>query len=313
MRDALMQANAATDQSASTTETAATGQEASLDPTAVHPSAKEGPIPFQVHKTALDNARVKEREAVQAEFDQQYGWAKHVPRETIEHWSGIAKTMASDPARFLDTYFAEAANDPRFSASVRSWAARTLGARAPQSPQQAQMPQPDVQIVDQAGNVTGMTYSDKQLALRDNWTKQQLLAEVQKEYGPLKAEREQEKSQRAAAEYHRQVEAKVDDLLGDVSAVLDIRDDMPAEQKKVLFDAVDALMANDPRLSVHKAAMQVRQSHVLPTLKASATRDALDTMKQKAAGNTAGSGGSATPLTRPKTAKELAAYMRSLG
>jgi len=311
MRDALMQAHAATDPSATPTETAATGQAAPTDPTAVHPSAKEGPIPFQVHKTALDNARVKEREAVQAEFDQQYGWAKNVPRETIEHWSGIAKTMASDPARFLETYFAEAANDPRFSASVRSWAARTLGARSPQSPQQAPMPEPDVQIVDAQGNVTGATYSAQQLAKRDAWTKQQLLAEVQKEYGPLKAEREQEKTQRAAAEYHRQVEAKVDDLISDAAAILDMPDDMPPEQKKVLFDAVDALVAQG--VSVHKAARQVHQTHVKPNVEAKATRSALDTMKQKAAGNTAGSGGSATPLTRPKTAKELAAYMRSLG
>ena len=311
MHDALIQANAATDQLAASTDPAATAQ-APTDPTAVHPSAKEGPIPFTVHKTALDNARAKEREAATAEFDAQYGWAKSVPRETIQHWSGIAQKMATDPAGFLETYFAEAANHPQYRESVRSWAARTLAARAPQSqPAQQPMPQPDVQIVDQAGNVTGATYSAQQLALRDAWTKQQLLAEVKKEYGGLKAEREQEKAQRAAVEYQQKVEARVDDLIGDAAAILDMPDDMPDEQKKVLFDAVDALVAKG--MSVHKAARQVHQTHVKPTVDAKATRNALDTMKQKAAGNTAGSGGSATPLTRPKNADELAAYMRRLG
>jgi hypothetical protein len=174
------------------------------------------------------------------------------------------------------------------------------------------MPPPDLEVTDGQGNVVSRTYSDKQLEKRDAWNRQQILAEFNKELLPIKQEREQAQQAAKAAETQKQIEARADDLISDISEVLEISADTPKEQRDSLFKAVNELMAGNPQLSVHKAAMQVRKSHIVPKQKESATRDALDTIHKKAAGNTAGHSGSATPLKRPQNADELAAYMRAL-
>ena len=49
---------------------------------------------FDAHKTALENARVKERERVTQELEQQYGWAKTLDRAVVEQGADLGKPIA---------------------------------------------------------------------------------------------------------------------------------------------------------------------------------------------------------------------------
>jgi hypothetical protein len=297
-RDAAQQ----TSEPSTPPEAATTAPVEGTDPqSATPPSTQPGPIPFAAHKTALDNARLKATQEAQATFDRDFGWAKAVPRETLQEWSGIASLMASDPPAFLDRYFADAASHPQFGAQVRSWAARTLATRAHSGPAES-MPGPDVQIVDAAGQVTGQTYSAEQLAKRDAWRDQQLLSKVQQEFGPLKTERDQEKAQAQAAETHRRIEAAADDVMADVFDVLDISDDTTKAQKDDLLLKVHELMAQQPTLTVHKAALQVRKAHIVPAQDGKAQAKLLESLKTKAAAQSVNPAGAVvTATTRPKS------------
>lgn len=284
---------------------AATAQPTTTDPAGDHPSATQGPIPFTVHKTALENARTKEREAATAEFDRDYGWAKTVPQDTIVKWGEIANEMALNPPQFIEKYFADAVQSPQWGAQMKSWAARTLGARAPQAQAQAPVePQPDRQIIDEHGQVIGMAFSDGGKA-HTEWLRSQMKAEFDQKVQPFVQEREQRVKAEQSAAKEREVNATVDRQVKQIDRILGGRKD--------LYPQVSALMAKDGTLDIVDAALEIKAQFIEPQLEASATRNALDTIHKKAAGNTAGNSGSATPLKLPPNAtqEQLAAFMRA--
>jgi hypothetical protein len=90
------------------------------------------------------------------------------------------------------------------------------------------------------------------------------------------------------------------------------RIDKILDGRKDLYAQVNALMAADDSLDALDAAFQVREQHIVPGQGAEAQRKALESIKQKAAGNTGGHAGAATPLVRPKSERELAEFMRGL-
>lgn len=276
-------------------ETAATGQAANPDLT----SATAGPVPFAAHKTALDNARTK---AV-AEYREKYGWAEQVPQAQLQEFSQLASRMSTDPVGFATAFMQELQAHPTYGPQLKSQAARMLGAR-----QANTEPQPDVQIVDANGQVTGVTYSASQLAKRDAWNKANLLAEVQKEFGPLKTDHDKRAAEAAAAETTRQANALADEIL--VDEVDGILEGAYSRKDEAILTEVNKLMAANPTWSVHKAANKVRKDFILPTLDKKAEARVVETFNKKAAGNTANGTAPATP-TRPRNAKELAAWMEA--
>lgn len=312
-QDAFARLDAAQSPTAAPEGPATTAQPAP-DPNATpDPSATQGPIPFAVHKTALDNARTKAaNEAIQS-YRQQYGWAEQIPQKTLQDFSHIANRMSQNPAAFLENYFQEAANHPQHGPAVRSWAARVLGSRS----SQAQTPDltPDVQIVGPDGQVSGSTFS----AERVQAIVQHAVADaIGKHVTPLQqaeSQRQQQARQQAAQQQQQQIaqqlDAAVDTTIADLAELLDLTKDTPKETSDALYAEINALLAQDPNLTPHRAAMQVRKTRIVPGLQSKATQNALDIIHQKAAGNTAGSGGSAAPITRPKNEKELAAFMRA--
>lgn len=306
-QEAFEQVAAAEESPAATIEeTAATGQVAETDPaSATHPSAKpQGPIPFEVHKTALDNARAKEREAVAAEW-KPYEWAKSIPRESLDHMSNIAQRMTSDPIGFLEEFEKELTSHPTYGPQLRSRAGRMLASARGASPETE--PSPDVDITDATGNVTGQTYSAKQLAARDAWLKRQLLTEIDQQYGltTMKAEREQSvKAQEKAAALERDRNATVDAQAREILDLLDGDETHTADVLKT--------MTEHPDWSPRKCALHVRDTAIVAKrLQPKAQQAALDAIKQKAAGNTVTGTGTGTPPKRPTTAKELAAWMEA--
>lgn len=252
-------------------------------PGAITPGPKQGPIPFEVHKTALDNARTKATAEAQATFDREYGWAKSIPPQTIQQWSGIATLMASDPPAFLEKYFAEAATHPTFGPQVKSWAAKTLSRRtgAP-----AQDLSPDVVVQDGEGREVARTFSAERVQAIVAHTVQDLLG---KEVTPLKQDLEQRKAREQQqvmearqADAAKRLEASTDAVLADISELLDITDATPPEARDALYGELNALLDADEKLSPHKAAMQLRKTRIVPTLAGKAQQQVLDDLTNKA-------------------------------
>lgn len=280
---------------------AATAQAETAKPEGeLSPSAKEGPIPFAVHKTALDNARTKERTAVEAEW-QPYAWAKSVPRESLEHMSNIAQRMTADPLGFLESYEKELLDHPTYGPQLRSRAGRTLAGARSQAPDAE--PDADVQITDAQGNVTGLTYSAKQLAQRDAWRERQLLAKVEQTYGPIKQAHDRSAQlAQAQAKADADMTARVDANAKHILALVDGNEQHAA--------AVVKTMAEHREWTPVECALHVRDTVIVgPRLSLQAQKDALDTINKKAAGNTVAGTGAGATAKRPQTREELRTFL----
>jgi hypothetical protein len=288
--------SAEADQIAPVTSEVSTDPAATVQADATIPVSEKtkGPIPFDVHDTALKNARAKEREAVLAEW-QPYAWAKSVPRESLDRMSSIAQQMTADPAGFLDTYFAELEAHPQHGPIVRSWAAKTLASRRGQ---QASM-DPDVQIVDPQGNVTGATYS----ADRVKAIVQQAVADaIGKEVGPIKQDFETRTKQEQAAKLEQARNQKVDAMFSDITEVV-------GTDEKAL-QQVHALMAQHPDWSHEKAAWHYHKTVVLPGLSKTERSKVLADIAQKPAASTVSPSSGSTANPRPDSEKDWAELFR---
>lgn len=278
---------------AAKTETAAIVPPAETKPDgAINPSEPKGPIPFEVHKTALDNARTK---AV-ADFRQTAG---------IDDAVRMSQRINTDAPGFWRDYTTELLAHPTHGPAVRSDLARMFGGLRNPSQAPAVDLSPDVQITDAEGKVVGATFSADRVSAIVAKAVQDAIA---KEVAPLKQESAKARAEREAADFSTKAAAHADSTLVDVLDILEISDATSADAKKLLA-AVNALMAQDARLPPEKAARQVFKTHVRPTLEGKAQQATLDKLQQKAAGNTASSGGAGTPPKRPTNPKELAKWM----
>jgi hypothetical protein len=258
-----------------------------------------GQPPQEKWPQILENARTKAAQEATAKFEQDYGWAKTIDRNTLGAWTQTAQRMSTDPIGFLSDFMQELQTHPTYGPQLRSQAGRMLatGNRDPE-------PQPDVQIVNEQGQVTGLTYSATALAERDAWNRRQITAAFQQELQPLKADRESAIAAQQAEETSRYVNGVADSIVTRIDRILD--------GDKALYEHVDALMAADPSLDAIDAALEVRSTHLAPLAEQRAVEKAQLINKQKAAGTTAnGRGVSATPK-RPTNRSELAAYLASL-
>ncbi len=144
-------------------------------------------MPLDVHTRSLENARMKERQAVEQEYQQRYAaFAPLMP---------YAQQFANDRAGFLATVINEALEDPQLAPQIRSLAGRALGgARAGNGSDPAAVPAPDFQ--DGQGN---QFYSARAQQARDEWlinkVKADILGEVQPQLAQVEsvAQREQQR------------------------------------------------------------------------------------------------------------------------
>lgn len=298
---ALTQAAAHADPDPATSpETGAIGQAAVLDPaSATHPSTEtQGPIPFTVHKTALDNARLKARDEAIAEWRQQHGWAETVDRTATEQAARLGELFRSDRAGFVRQILTEAATDPTLAPVVRSEAARILGHRQAQPVDLS----PDIPVVDEHGNVVSHTLSDGRIQARIDAAVAKALGTFGEKVDPLLRERETRQQQEQQAEATRQFEAGVQDLYTEACDVLPHFKEHEVEIAK----AMEAI-PGDPAKAMRQAWKQV----VGPLLSAKAKADVLDSFNKKVAAQTVdGSGKAASTPSRPRNERELAAFMR---
>ncbi len=279
------------------TEAPAQGAAATIVPPDASRPAQTEP-PKETWPQILANARTKAAADAEAKFNEQYGWARAIPQQTIQEWSQIARRMAADPIGFLNEYVAELQRHPVHSQQLRSEAGRILSGHANGEPQ------PDVQLVNEQGQVTGMTYSADGLAKRDAWRDSQLLAKVNQEYGPLKAEREQQRQSAAVQEARAAIESKADVVMSELLEIVDGKTD--------LLPAIDHVMGAHPEWSAHKAALEVRKTKIVPLQQQSAQVAAAESFRKKAAAQTAdGRASASSPPKKLTGRKDIAEFLRS--
>jgi len=224
------------------TDPAAIAQTESTTPDGV--TTDPGPMPFQAHKTALENARVKERERVTQEFEQQYGWAKTADRAAIESAQQIGQMYANDRPGFIRQVMAEALADPNMAPMVRSEAARVLGQRAQAPTAPAVDLSPDIPVMDASGQVVAQTYSHERL--------QQVIAKAiedfaTRELSPIKQDYQ---SRQQAAETQR-VQQELQTATQDIYAeALDVLPNFKEHEQEIaaVFATLPASMAPDKAL-----------------------------------------------------------------
>lgn len=215
------------------------------------PTPKGPPIPLEVHRKSLENARVKGGEEAVAKYREKYGWAETIAQPDLQRWGETANRINQDPEQFADDYLTELENHPRYAASIRQKIADRAAAYRSQQ-QATQPPQPDVQIVDERGQVVGMTYSDKQLPQLLAQVKADAIKEVQQQLAPLN----QMRAQAEERERFATVNAKVDAQLAEASKwphFLEHQQAIGVEVQKgrSLEDAYNAVYVRDitPRLA----------------------------------------------------------------
>ncbi len=256
------------DPSAATTPQPATQTSAEAVPT---PDAPTGEPPKERWPDILKHAREKAAAEKQAEFDREFGWARSVPRETLQEWTGIANRMATDPIAFLQELQTEIANHPVFGPQLRSHAARTLAAGRTEKPVDLS---PDLVVDDGQGKQIA-TFSAERVQQIVQHAIQDALG---REVGPLKQDLQTRQAQQHATETQRQVEARVDRTFDRVSK-LELYEKYEAE----IATAFEAMPADlDPGEALLLAYHQV----VGPKLKAHAQAEHLESLKTKAAAST---------------------------
>ena len=274
------------------------------------PAKTPGPIPFDVHKTALDNARAKAVEEVAGQW-KDYEWVRQVPAADLREFTQMVIEAKGDPLAVLSKLADQIAADPVHGPQLRSLAAKQLAAgRGQGQPVADEEPTPDVEIVNQDGQVTGVTYSAPQQAKREAWLKRQFMAEV----GDLLAPLQQSHEKAVAAEQTATAKAAAADWSGNFSQEItqyrgfaehkqDIGRDVLAQLQQL--DPTDP-RGNDPAW-LEAATLRAYHRVVGPKLPALIQAQHAASLKQKAIAQTESPSGMAPAITtRPRNPKELA-------
>lgn len=178
--DVSSAAGVATTGQAATDESTATTQ---VDPATQAQTTKTGPIPFETHKTALENARTKAAQEVEG----QYAWAKSIPEPHRQTVSQFYQLLDAEPTQAVEVLIGQIAADPQHAPKLRSLFGRLLGNRAanPQTSSQPAngggLPEPDFR-----DDTTGASfYSAERMKDFVSAIEARITTELSKKYGPL--------------------------------------------------------------------------------------------------------------------------------
>ena len=260
-----------------------------------------GPIPLDVHTKALENARAK---AV-AEWEKDYGWAKTVKREEFDQAVALARRATGDKIGFIREYLAEIQADPQYAQALRSEVSRALGNRGGGN-SAAALPQPDVNITDDQGNVVGQGYLAATTVKLVEMAVEKALAAHKQELAPVI------KTHQTLAEQHQ---AAIDKAEGEQFASGLYNELKAYPQFEAHKDAIGAEVvriiqqypANDPRVNepafLEAATLRAYHRVVTPLLASSERSAALHDLTTKAQGAGVVPGHSA--VGAPKPLKEM--------
>ena len=249
---------------------------------------RTGPIPFDVHKTALENARTK---AV-AEWEQQYGWAKQVDRQAVADAVRLSQMFANDRAGFVRELMGD--NPP--PELISEFARQLSGRRGAQA--EPQEPQPDLPIQLEDGRVVHL-YSADQQAKREAWLQQRWMGQVQEQMAPaLSAAQElqqakqqvarQQEAQSFAQTFGGQLAQKphfeeLKSAIAERLARVQLQSDHPAEVRAAAFQIYADLLSERKVAAARRAVVQdihatARASTVNPAHTSTAAPKSVDEM-----------------------------------
>jgi hypothetical protein len=207
------------------------------------PATPQGPIPFDRHQAALDNARTKAKDEALAEWRQQHGWAEHVDRAAVEQAQRVGQLYAQNRVAFVDQLLQDALQNQTDGPQILSLIGRALASRRGQSAQLETEPEPDLQTEDGRG-----VYSATQLQKWRDWNNRQLEARFDQKLQPLQSAEERRAQDAAVAEMRTQA-------VTDAQALLtELRQSPGFKEHEV---AIKAAMTADPKLSVEAAYRKV--------------------------------------------------------
>jgi len=213
------------------------------------PEAEPGPVPYARFKEVNESANLSKKQL------EQLAWAQGIKPEHAHEWVKFYQRASVDPvAAVIEQVDTLVRMKPESAASIRSWAARTLGTRqisqeiADPDPE----PTPDIQLEDGRA-----VYSAAQLAKRDDWRERRLESRFDEKLKPL--QQNAYKTQ-ADAEYAR---------IAAESTAAGARDVEAMKAQPHFWEnrtAIRDKMAADPDLSLREAYAQVFIEKVVPQL-----------------------------------------------
>jgi hypothetical protein len=240
----------------------------------------------------MENARVKAIE----EYKAKYGWAETANKADFDAAVALAKRTQTDPIGYVRELIAELQQHPQHGPALRSEAARALasGRAAPT------MPEPDVTITDEHGNPVGQTYSAAQLAKRDEFIINAVMAKVDEKYKPVVQTHEHLAAQRQKDHDDAEGQKFATALYGELKDYPHFeakKKEIGAEVVKILGQYGDDPRTNDPAF-LEAATLRAYHRVVTPTLDAASRQAAIHdlTTKSTNSGVTPGRG----PVGAPK-------------
>lgn len=258
-------------------------------------TTKQGPIPFQVHHTALENARAKTRAEVEAEW-KDIAWARNPRAAEV-----VQRVLASDgdPLRFFAQQFDELAAHAVYGPQLRSFLGQRFGAlRGRSQPAVEEPPTPDVEIRNDQGQVVGHTFSAEAQARREAWLKQQWMQEVTQTFAPRLQTLDTIQQEREVAATRQQADYFGRTFFEELSALPGFSNE---KHGKLIAEELQRtpLPENAHPDVVRARAYQAYAKVVVPELQSQAVRSAVATQEQKATVNTASpqTGSTGTPKT----------------
>lgn len=286
---------------ASTADTSASPGAATTEPaqastaTAQTEPTKQGPIPFDVHSTALDNARKK---AV-AEYQAKYGWAESIQETEFREAVRLAQRVSADPIAHVTELIAELQAHPTHSQTLESLAAKALSAG--RGGTTTTMPEPDVAITDEQGNVVGQAFSAKATTALVQHAVSQALAAHRQELAPVIKTHETVTAERQKAVDAAEGDKFASGLITEVSQYPHFEQHKEAIGREVAR-VVSAYPKDDPRVNdpafLEATLLRAYTRIVTPTLNASARQSVLSDLTTKATANTVSPNAPSTGSTK---------------
>lgn len=254
---------------------------------------KEGPIPFTVHKTALENARTKAAEETERRMLAQLESELKPLREHIL----LAQQLQADRVNTIARLIEQSKDDPQIAALL----GRSLAGRRGQKAEDE--PQPDLQTAEGE-----LVYSAKQLKAWQDWNMRKLMGEVEQKYAPLVQSHEQTQKAQEAARKWQEYEATVQQRTEANAALWDAmpfmeknQDGTPSptrtailKRSRELADELTQQIGKGtiqinpldlPWIALQRAYAEVAKSNVIPSLQAQSQTQLIQTAVRKSQGS----------------------------
>jgi len=251
-----------------------------------------GPIPFDRHKAALENARTKAIEATVQQVKEHYG-------------AGIdfQARFDADPVGTFAQVFDGLMQHPEYGQAVLSHAAKALNAKRKQAALDVE-PEPDMVGTDKETGETVTMFSPERAAQWKAWSERQAAKKLQAEYAPILKQQQALQEQQAL----ESAKAAASRRMGALYKSFEARPHFTAH-KPAIVERFRAIRAEQPHLDLGSALglayAEVVESVVIPRQVASQQQQVQAAAVAKATGRSTPPGTPVpTPQGRPRTMRE---------